>query len=429
MLLAPKGGSSTWPENRENNNPQSLMSNLLICIDRKDFPAQIPHPYYLPETSPVVLCGSTNVLSLPRVALLNSRQSPRLSRTQSWIQKTLEALHRFDPRETALVTSLGTPAWDFLTWAGGKLGFPLIIVFPAGSAQSFNVVRTRTIIDFGLDDRRVLAVRPVRLGKKRPSAEDSLLRDRWVTALSHQLIPVSLRPKGNLDGLLSHPALPTTSVTSDFRIKSKPPAPIRKPLLLGQIHMPDWYAPEEYLIHWTRSCVGPYPNESRGEYFTRIMEGDTEPTEGMETLERILQDGVIRASSRLVRGGYSVVPFTERPPQDLPRLMLWRSGLRRWTFEPYGIALSKAKLLELGARPVIYGEVAHFHELTQSDRPFFQVAKSAGSDWTVEREWRVTADVRLSEFAKDEIVVVVRDAAEMEKSKEKLTLKVICLTD
>jgi hypothetical protein len=143
------------------------------------------------------------------------------------------------------------------------------------------------------------------------------------------------------------------------------------------------------------------------------MEGEGEAAEGLETLEHILREGIIRASSRLVRGGYPVVPFTERPPQDLPRLIQWRSGLRRWTFEPYGIALSKAKLVELGARPVIYGEAAHFHELAEADRPFFQVEKSAGFDWRGEREWRVLGDLNLDQFGAGEAIVITRTSAEL----------------
>lgn len=382
------------------------MSNLLICVDRKDFPAAIAHSFFLPDSAPVVLCGSLELLKFPRLALLNSRQSPRLERTQSWISKTLEVLHTLDPRETVLISSLGTPAWDFLTWAGGRCGFPLILVFPAGSAQSFNVVRTKTTLDFGLDPAKVLAIRPVRLGSKKPSAEDGLLRDRWVAALADRLIPVALRPGGNLDRLLQHSQLPPSGVERSFQVTPEPPPPVKKPLTRYTILLPEGYEAGKYLIHWTHSCVGPYPGEARSDYFDRVLKGESGGEGGRETLERILKEGVIRASTRLVRGNYPVVPFTERPPEDLPKLIRWRSGLRRWTFEPYGIALAKSRLMELGARPVIYAEAAHFHQLPETDRPFFQVEKSAGCDWTLEREWRVQGDVGLDSFTAEEMVVL-----------------------
>jgi hypothetical protein len=382
------------------------MSNLLICVDCKDFPVQIPHVFYLPSSSPVVLCGSTGMLNLQRTTIFNSRQTPRLNRNQPWIRKTLEVLHHLDPRDTAVVSSLGTPAWDFLTWAAGKMGFPLILVFPAGSAQNFNVLRTKTIMDFGLDEPKVLALRPIRLGSKKPSAEDNTIRDRWVAALSRHLMPVCLRMGGNLDRLLGHDSLPKEAVVRDFQIPGEPVSPVKKPIDVGSISVPEWYQPDKYLIHWTRSCVGPYPAESRVEYFSRIMEGPEEEIDGAQTLNRILQEGVIRASTHLVRGAYPIVSFTERPPQELPRLIHWRSGLRRWTFEPFGMALSKERLSAQGARPVIYADVAKYHELTETDRPFFQVERSAGYDWTKEREWRVLGDVWLDQFSDAESLIL-----------------------
>jgi hypothetical protein len=404
------------------------MPDLLICVDRKDFPVEIPHGFYLPDSLPVVICGPVDLLNLPCFTILNSRQSPRLERTQAWILKTLEALKHFDPRETVLVSSLGTAAWDFLTWAGGRKGFSLILVFPAGSAQNFNVIRTKTVLDFGLDASRVLAIRPIRLGHRKPSAEDSLVRDRWVMALSRAVLPVSVRPNGNLDRLLSHPDLPSSAVLPEHQIRFEPTPVIKKPLALGQIQLPEWYIAEDYLIHWTRSCVGPYPVESRADYFHRIIHGSQELAAGSETLERILDEGVIRASTHLVRGGYPVVPFTERSPRDLSRLINWRSGLRRWTFEPYGIALNKSRLMELGARPVIYADTTRFHELTEVDKPFFQIEKSAGYDWKQEIEWRAPGDVRLDQFKEAEMVVLVLEAKDARRVEDRFGVRVAALT-
>ena len=175
------------------------MPELTICVDRRDFPSSIPHPFYLQDASPVVLCGNQDLLKFKRITLLNSRQSPRISSTSKWIEQTLTALRQYDHRKMALVSSLGMTTWEFLTWAGGRMGFSTVLILPAGSAQNFNVLRTKAIMDLGLDDTKVLALRPIRTGRNSSSELDSAIRDRWIMALSHSLVPISIRPGGHLE--------------------------------------------------------------------------------------------------------------------------------------------------------------------------------------------------------------------------------------
>ena len=159
------------------------------------------------------------------------------------------------------------------------------------------------------------------------------------------------------------------------------------------------------------------------------MEGDEEGGSGLEALQRILRERKIRASAHLIRGGYPVVPFTECPPEDLPKLIAWRAGLRRWTLEPYGIALSKMKLVELGARPVIYGTPADFEKLEERDQPFFQLADSRSGYWRDEREWRVVGDVALKSFAEKDVVVFVPSTHESTPLTECSKYRIIPLAE
>ncbi|HEX7344431.1 MAG TPA: hypothetical protein VF398_09210 [bacterium] len=405
------------------------MPELIICVDRRDFPYSIPHPFYLPDASPVALCGPKDLLDLHRLTILNSRQSPRISRTSKWIEQTLKILRQFDPRHTALVSSLGMTTWDFLTWAGGRMGFPIILIFPAGSAQNFNVVRTKAIMDLGLDDAKVLALRPIRAGLKSSPESDSALRDRWIIALTHWLIPISVRPGGHIEKYLSHADLNQEHVERNRQIPFEKSPVIKKPVVPKNIIIPESYRAAKFLIHWTRSCVGPWPGESRNDYFARIMDGDDEAGSGLEALQRILQEGKIRASAHLIRGGYPVVPFTECPPEDLPKLISWRAGLRRWTLEPYGFALGKLRLIELGARPVIYGTPADFERLEERDQPFFQMADSRSGYWRDEREWRIMGDVNLRSFAMMDGVIFLPSAHESGLLTECSRFRIIPLTE
>lgn len=307
------------------------------------------------------------------------------------------------------------------------MGFPLILVFPAGSAQGFNVARTKALLDLGLVGSKTLALRPIRIGAKKTTVEDNALRDRWVMALSHTLIPISIRPGGNFETFLNSASLNRDSNDFSHKVDYQPPPPLKRAPILKNVRIPEWYLTEDYLIHWTRSCVGPWPGESHAEYFRRTVESQEEETEGLSTLKRILKEGVIRASGRLVRGGYSVVPFTQRPPQDLPELVRWRAGLRRWTFEPYGLALKKERLEAMGARPVTYGELSDFEKLPENDRPFFQAVGSHRHNWQAEQEWRILGDVELRHFDDDEVVVFVPDSADMPQMSRKCKFRITSL--
>jgi len=393
------------------------MTNLLICINKSDFPSPIAHDFFLPQEAPTVLAGPTELLNKSTFTILNSRQSPRIAKSTEWSGKTLEVLRSLDPKENVLVSSLGTTAWDFLSWAGAKMGFPLILVFPGGSALNFKVVRTKAILNLGLDDNKTLGIRPLLLKKYKNKIEKNTLRDHWVFALSQQFVPVSVKPGGNLDKRLAHPSVNGRVIDKSQSIPYLASNPKQKLIVPETICLPDDFNPKQYLIHWTRSCNGPWPDEKSLDYFGRAINED-EGQSGFNTLKKIVQEKLIRSSSRLIRGGYEVVPFTDRPPSDLLKLVKWRSGLQRWTFEPYGIAVNKNRLEEMGARPVIYGDISKFEGLQESDKPFFQLEGSGKQDWKQEKEWRIEGDLILSDFRRSEIALICYSKHEAEKLKE-----------
>jgi hypothetical protein len=403
------------------------MSDLRICVHRRDFPAAIPHGFYLPEDAPVLLAGNIGVLSRARTTILNSRQSPQMDRSSPWIRGTLSLFRKFDPQTIALVTSTGLITWDFLTWAGGKAGCDIVLVFPAGSGQNFSVQLTKTILDLGLDAKRTVGLRPLRIQSLKDPACNQALRDRWILSLSHRIVPVCVRAGGNFQSYLSDLRLPSQAVESAYRIPYQPPVERKKPPLPVEIKLPGWFHPDRYLIHWTRSCRGPFPEERTADYFERILQSDSNEG-GFFTLKRILYERKIRASNRLVRGGYPVVPFTERRPEELPDLIRWRRGLRRWTYEPYGIALRRGKLIELGARPVQYADLADYEHFKEEDRWLFQVAKTRDDDWRTEREWRIPGDVNLDPFSGDEIIALVKSRGEIAQIEAAFKIRAVSLS-
>ncbi len=139
----------------------------------------------------------------------------------------------------------------------------------------------------------------------------------------------------------------------------------------------------------------------------------------LDTLLRILAEGRIRGSHRLVRGLEAVISWTSRPPQELAAIRHWNRTLGRWTFEPYGIAVNRQWLRNLGAKPAIYGADAVFERLPRHERFRFQVGDSIRALWRREREWRLLGDLQLDPSM--DVLVLAPDAAAMERIAGEVT--------
>ncbi len=167
---------------------------------------------------------------------------------------------------------------------------------------------------------------------------------------------------------------------------------------------------DRYLYHYTRAWPGPWPGQTEAQYLASLVNG--EPTCGhsaLDTLLRILAEGCIRGSHRLVRGLQAVVSWTSRPPHELTEIRHWNRALGRWTFEPYGIAVNRRRLREFGAKPAIYGSAAVFERLRPEQRFRFQVGDATRTQWRREREWRLAGDLRLEPGM--DVLVLVPDGA------------------
>jgi hypothetical protein len=170
-----------------------------------------------------------------------------------------------------------------------------------------------------------------------------------------------------------------------------------------------------YLVHYTRSWPGPWLRQTVAEYCESLLsELPDAGHSAFDTLVRILRQGVIRGSTRLNRGGFSVTCLTECLPSELLSLLEWRRGLIRWRFEPYGLAFRKEAMFKIGARPVIYAVEEAFGDLSPDLKYLFQLQHMDGKQWSSEREWRVRGDIRLIDFDREAFFVIVRTITEAE---------------
>jgi hypothetical protein len=145
-------------------------------------------------------------------------------------------------------------------------------------------------------------------------------------------------------------------------------------------------------------------------HFTRrSTEGDA-----MDNLVAILRAGVIRGSTRMVRTARAVVCLFDAQWSELNQLLM-RDNRRR--YQRFGIAIDKIYAFTMGARPVIYmpwGEACEMldeHELWRVVA--IDLAQTPPLDWTFEREWRVTEELRLPQQGAVALVESWRDVDEL----------------
>lgn len=167
--------------------------------------------------------------------------------------------------------------------------------------------------------------------------------------------------------------------------------------------------PENWLCHWTRSTSGQWPGEAREEYIDQLILDDSPVDRSARaTLLRIISEQRIRASTQAIRGAYEVAAFTEVPLAEFRSRRIFRSHRQRYDFEPWGIAIRRDVLQQLGGRPVLYGTEAIWNQLSASERPFFQKTTPDGvMDTAAEREWRIAGDLKLDRLPAGSVCVFV----------------------
>jgi hypothetical protein len=270
-------------------------------------------------------------------------------------------------------------------------------------------------------------------------------QDRALALASHRLELIFQRPGGTWQELIRRQQVDSRFPRSAVNVCSEPLQQCTTTtddasqlpggdLLPSQFSIAESCAPDgPHLIHWTRAPFAAWNGESEDDYETGLLQGTVAgPRSAFDTLRRILREKTVRGSGRLLRQGRAAVCFSATPLQSYSGLRIYRQHLHRFDFEPYGLCVSRRKLQELGARPVIYGATPMLERLPLADQPFFQAAvagRSTPLDWTLEREWRLAGDLDLRPFAAHELCVFVNQPSEADRLRREFAWPVICLND
>ncbi|MCA9185961.1 MAG: hypothetical protein R3E01_15615 [Pirellulaceae bacterium] len=197
----------------------------------------------------------------------------------------------------------------------------------------------------------------------------------------------------------------------------------------------DWcdIVASDYLTHWTRRTVGPWPDQTMEEYELELLEGECiADRSALGTLLRILSSGRLIASTRAIRGAFATVSLTAVPLPELLQLRTFRRHRGRWDFEHYGFCFSKRWLQDHGTREVDYGDDDRWSHLSDEDRPFFQrryTTNASGReiDWSIEQEWRHLGDIDLNEIPANAAFLFVPSKEEIAFVRQHSRFPVIAL--
>ena len=166
-------------------------------------------------------------------------------------------------------------------------------------------------------------------------------------------------------------------------------------------------AESQYLFHYTREPDGAWPGESRGAYLDWLATGPADDRrDAFAAMKRILEEGCIQGSGRLMPNRTPMVSFTAASPDEAAKLRRFRPSLHRWDFRPYGLAVRRDLLENLGARSVQYLPQTELKRLNADERSFAQKHEPPQTDWSAEKEWRLPGDLCLSELPHEAMVVL-----------------------
>ncbi len=182
------------------------------------------------------------------------------------------------------------------------------------------------------------------------------------------------------------------------------------------VHKPtfedDWMHQDgEWLVHCTRACDGPWPGQTESQYRDELLLGVDAPARTpVQTLQRIIRSRRLIASAIVSVKTHPVVCFSSVAIADLLIARAYRPHLKRWDYEPWGIAVRKSAAISLGVQEVIYGSAKDRNQILSADQYRFQAAGQT-FDWTNEKEWRLEGDLPLDAFATKDVRVFVANEA------------------
>ena len=348
------------------------------------------------------------------ILILNSAHSKYPEGSDSWIQATVRAVRSLAEQGAHILCSTEPSPWDIVTYLAGINSMSIRLIIMAGDDETGYREFERLRDEFTLDKIRTS---PLFLGEQCPRRHKNAwkFRDRFALENADVVYPVSIRPGGRLDTLLSE-----NNAGAEIRNSFSIPWSVQKQKTRRGFtgHSLNPFPPGNWLVHWSRASKGPWPGEKAWEFYRDLIaHPDIYVRSAYETLIRILTEQKIRGSSWHLPAGRFAVSFTSLEPENAVQLMRWRKRFVQYTFEPYGIGIKRNVLAEMGGFEVRYEKPPH--DVSAGKNIFYQSPGERG-DWTKEKEWRVPGDCKLDEIDRNDMLIIVPDKSFAEKVQPRI---------
>jgi hypothetical protein len=254
-------------------------------------------------------------------------------------------------------------------------------------------------------------------------------RDRALFAAAEILIPVSIRPEGFMSELVSAAKRAGKNVNYEFQAEYHPAA-AKLAYGIDELCLSDEIKSigNKYVIHWTRSSNGPWPNEKKLDYYKSILSSLEYPHCALNSLQKIISTKQIIASSKNMPGKIATVSFSALAPIETIKLMRWRPRYHQMSFEPYGIGVEKSAALSLGIRKVLYYN-AQSGKAPKSVPSWLTQSSGRITDWRSEEEYRHKGNFDLSAVARGSLIAIFYRTAEAKEPKNRLNIKSVSFCD
>jgi len=325
-------------------------------------------------------------------AILISRQGIHPCNTTQWVAQTRKAIQWVQSNPFRLLTSLGQQTWEMLIFLAIQADLKQTIIIPAKDQSHFEKHKQTVLEQFYLKPKKI------RFESIYGSDPKKLLyqRDARIISASDIIVPISIRKKGHMETLMNHHTRLHKEVMlmTDFQIDyQQGKSPIAYSLDKDFLSPDLFNLASHYLIHWTRTCNGPWPTERKYDYYQAVSSESAYPRNAYATLMNILSCRKIKASARHMPLKTPTVSFSGLPPHDAISLMRWRSRYCQMSFEPYGIGIDKTYAKSIGIKAVQYYLP---NQKPKDIAPWMCQSIGKRSDWRLESEYRYQGDLDLA---------------------------------
>jgi len=358
-------------------------------------------------------------------AVLLSQQPLRPCGTDPWVKQTRNALLWIKANSLVLRSSVGMQTWELITALASHEKIPLSLLIPAPTEEDYWQTRREVVKQFGLDEDSVSfrALVPDE-GESYDKHRFMQERDRLVIGDADVVVPLSIRPKGQMSRLLGQAREAGKPIVGSWKVPYAPrEVPLGFTINEGELTDEIKRCHDTYLVHWTRAFDGPWPTERAIDFYLALVRSNRYPRTGRDSLLNILGRRRITASSRNMPDDTPTVSFSALPPSELAPLIRWRARYRRMSFEPYGIGIERDSAFDLGVRRVKYYQRAH--DRPNDVPPWLTQSNGVITDWRREKEYRCLGDLDFSALPPDKLVCFCRFQSEVEQIEKELGLRTV----